>query len=65
MIRFLERRGFYVARIRGSHHVLQKGDFATVIPVHGNDTLKIGTVRGILRDIDLSPDEFIEDWRNQ
>jgi len=34
----------------------------TSIPVHGNSALKIGTLRGILRDIEMSPDEFERLW---
>ncbi len=29
---------------------------------HGNETLKMGTLRGILRDIEMSPDEFTRLW---
>jgi predicted RNA binding protein YcfA (HicA-like mRNA interferase family) len=32
----------------------------TVVPVHGNRTLAIGTLRKILRDIDMTVDEFEE-----
>jgi predicted RNA binding protein YcfA (HicA-like mRNA interferase family) len=35
----------------------------TTVPVHGNATLKIGTVRSILRDLELSPAEFERLWR--
>jgi predicted RNA binding protein YcfA (HicA-like mRNA interferase family) len=62
MVRFLERQGFVVLRIRGSHHFLQHGDRRTSVPVHGNDPLKIGTLRAILRDIDLSPADFERLW---
>jgi len=58
MARFLEREGFSVLRIRGSHRFLNRGDTDTVVPVHGNRSLKIGTLRKILRDIDLTPAEF-------
>lgn len=58
---FLEMRGFVTVRIRGSHHVLQNGPFRTVVPIHGNKILKIGTLRGILRDIRLSADAFIQE----
>lgn len=58
MVRFLESLGFTMVRIRGSHHVLARGNTHTTIPVHGNQTLRIGTLRGILRDIELSPAEF-------
>jgi predicted RNA binding protein YcfA (HicA-like mRNA interferase family) len=57
MVRFLQLRGFAVARIRGSHHVLQRG------AVHGSETLRIGTLRGILRDIEMSPAEFVGRWK--
>jgi len=32
------------------------------VPVHGNQSLKIGTLRSILRDIDISPADFIQRW---
>ena len=54
----LVKYGFSVVRIQGSHYVLQKGDLHTVVPVHGNELLKLGTLRGILRDIEVSPDEL-------
>ena len=58
MVRFLERQGFVVRPVRGSHHFLERGDRRTSVPVHGNDPLKIGTVRAILRDINMSPADF-------
>ncbi|MFV1968228.1 MAG: type II toxin-antitoxin system HicA family toxin [Pirellulaceae bacterium] len=62
MARFLQRQGFTLLRVRGSHHYLGRGDQHTSVPVHRNQTLKIGTLRGILRDINLSPDEFADRW---
>jgi predicted RNA binding protein YcfA (HicA-like mRNA interferase family) len=64
MVRFLESQGFAVVRIRGSHHVLARGSAHTTVPVHGSQTLRIGTLRGILRDIELSPTKFIELWHH-
>jgi predicted RNA binding protein YcfA (HicA-like mRNA interferase family) len=32
----------------------------TVVPVHGNRLLKTGTLRKILRDIDMTPAEFAD-----
>jgi predicted RNA binding protein YcfA (HicA-like mRNA interferase family) len=63
MLRLLERMGFTVVRIRGSHHFLQRGDKRTCVPVHGNSAMKIGTLRSVLRDIDLSPQEFEQRWQ--
>ncbi len=61
-MKFLERQGYAVVRIRGSHHFLEGGDRRTSVPVHANATLKIGTLKGILRDIDMSPAEFEQQW---
>jgi predicted RNA binding protein YcfA (HicA-like mRNA interferase family) len=63
MIHFLEREGFSVIRVRGSHHFLQRGVLHTCVPVHGNSVLKIGTLRSILRDIQMSPTEFEQKYR--
>ncbi|HUB24195.1 MAG TPA: type II toxin-antitoxin system HicA family toxin [Tepidisphaeraceae bacterium] len=62
MIRFLEQQGFVVLRISGSHHFMESGARRTTVPVHGNQSLKIGTLRSILRDIDISPADFIQRW---
>jgi predicted RNA binding protein YcfA (HicA-like mRNA interferase family) len=62
MVRFLQSQGFSVVRVRGSHHVMVRNEARTVVAVHGTQTLKIGTLRGILRDIDLSPSDFAKLW---
>lgn len=62
MLRFLEQREFTLVRIRGSHHFLEGHGHRTSVPVHGNRPLKIGTLRSILRDIEMSPAEFERAW---
>jgi len=62
MLRFLENQGFTVVRTRGSHHFLERENQHTSVPVHGKKTLKIGTLRSILRDIGMSPTEFEQLW---
>lgn len=62
LLRFLAKQGFSVVRVTGSHHILERGSQHTTIPVHGNKTLKIGTLRSILRDIEMSPAEFEAAW---
>jgi predicted RNA binding protein YcfA (HicA-like mRNA interferase family) len=62
MVRFLEKQGFTVVRVRSSHHFMECADQRTSVPVHGNKDLKIGTLRGILRDIGMSPTEFEQLW---
>ncbi len=58
MVRFLERQGFGLVRVRGSHHYFERDSTHTTVPVHGNRNLKIGTLRSILRDIEISAAEF-------
>ena len=62
MVRFLEQQGLQVVRVAGSHHFMDGAGKRTTVPVHGNQTLKIGTLRSILRDIDPSPAEFGRRW---
>jgi len=61
-IRVLGRLGFEKIRQRGSHVVLKKqtpeGAVGCVVPLHRE--LAIGTLRGILRQAGVTPDEFME-----
>ena len=64
MIRFLRREGFQLLRVSGSHHYLAREELRTSVPVHGSRPLKIGTLRGILRDVRLSPTEFANRFKS-
>ena len=57
----LERMGFVVARQRGSHIVMRRGQTGCVVPNHRE--LKAGTLAGLLKQAGISPDEFIEALR--
>jgi predicted RNA binding protein YcfA (HicA-like mRNA interferase family) len=61
-IRALERLGFVQARQRGSHVALKQqtpeGEVGCVVPLHRE--LAVGTLRGILRQAKVTPDEFME-----
>lgn len=61
-IRRLEKLGFQRVRQRGSHVVLKKeipeGDIGCVVPLHKE--LAIGTLRGILKQANVSVEEFSE-----
>ncbi|TET40708.1 MAG: type II toxin-antitoxin system HicA family toxin [Dehalococcoidia bacterium] len=60
-IQALGRLGFEKVRQRGGHVVLKKqtaeGEFGCVVPLHRE--LKIGTLRGILRQAKVSAEEFM------
>ena len=60
MCRVLERQGWILMRIKGSHHAFQKFGAATtiVVPVHGNHDLKPGTQNGIMKDAGLTESDL-------
>ena len=62
VVRALEREGFAVHRIKGSHHHLRNTDrprARPVVPVHRGG-LPPGTLRAIIRQAGLSVDEFLD-----
>ena len=60
VIRALERAGFQVQRQTGSHARLKHTDGRVVtIPIHAGQDIGRGLLRKILRDADLSREEFI------
>ena len=62
LVRALKRAGFEEQRQRGSHlHLRRASDGRRVtVPVHQGRTVPVGTLRAILRDADISVDEFHE-----
>ncbi len=60
LIQALKRAGFREHRQRGSHlHMYRAADGRQVtIPVHKGRIVRIGTLRSILRDAEISVDEF-------
>jgi predicted RNA binding protein YcfA (HicA-like mRNA interferase family) len=59
VVRSLERSGFKIARVAGSHHIMRHPDGrGTTVPVHAGRDLAKGTLRGILSDIGMSIDEL-------
>ena len=60
LIKAMQRHGFEVIRIKGSHHFLQHPDGrVTVVPVHRGETIGRGLLAQILRDCEMSRDELI------
>jgi len=61
LIASLERVGFRVLRIKGSHHFLRHEDGrSTVVPVHSGETIGPGLLHRILRDCQLTADQLGE-----
>ncbi len=62
VVRALKRAGFVEDRQRGSHLVLwqPQTNARTVVPMHAGRALKEPLLRAILRDADLSIEEFLD-----
>ena len=61
VVRALQRAGFTIARTRGSHVFVQHSDGrVTTVPVHAGETLGPGLLRAILRDVEMTTDQFSE-----
>jgi predicted RNA binding protein YcfA (HicA-like mRNA interferase family) len=59
-IRLLERRGWQLLRINGSHHIFGKAGstLRLSVPVHGNRPLKIGLLRHLAKLAQIPDDEI-------
>ena len=62
LIRVLQKDGFVLAHQKGSHAtykhpVTQK---RVTVPIHPGKDLKRGLLRGILNDLNLTPEEFLK-----
>jgi predicted RNA binding protein YcfA (HicA-like mRNA interferase family) len=62
LVRALKRAGFEEQRQRGSHlHMRRASDGKRVtVPIHQGRTVPVGTLRAILRDADVTVDEFLD-----
>jgi predicted RNA binding protein YcfA (HicA-like mRNA interferase family) len=59
VIAALEKAGFAVIRVKGSHRRLRHADGrVTAVPVHGAEIIGPGLLTRILRDCDLSREGF-------
>lgn len=56
VVKALERLGFTKIRQSGSHVVMRRDAKGCVVPMHSE--VKVGTLAGILRQADVSADEF-------
>ncbi len=61
LIRALEKLGFFIHRQQGSSHLVMKHPDGrrAVIAIHPGRDIPSGTLRGILRDIEVSVEQLI------
>ena len=59
VVRALERDGFSVVRRKGSHVFVRHADGrTTVVPPHASETIGLGLLSKILRDVALDQERF-------
>ena len=62
LIAALERHGFSIVRVRGSHHFLKHADGRmTVVPVRGKETIGPGLRGKVLRDCELTSQQILSE----
>ncbi len=61
LIKILQKRGFEITRIKGSHHRLKHPNgILTTIPVHKNAPLPKGLLyKVITKDLEISIEDFL------
>lgn len=60
LVKILEGQGWYLKRVRGSHHIMRHPSIpdAIPVPVHGKRSIKRGTLGNILRTAEISREDF-------
>lgn len=58
IVKALERLGFVKVRQSGSHVIMRRGTKGCVVPMHSE--VKVGTLAGLLRQAEVSSEEFID-----
>jgi predicted RNA binding protein YcfA (HicA-like mRNA interferase family) len=60
-VKALERAGFVVTRVKGSHHRLRHPDGrSTTVPVHAGQDVFKGTLRSVLQDAGLTVEDLLK-----
>ncbi len=50
LIKLLEKSGWSIDRIRGSHYIIIKGPLTLSVPVHGKKDLPAGILHRLMKD---------------
>ena len=59
LVKILEKEGFQAVHQKGSHIRLKHSDGRrTTVPMHSGESVGVGLLRKILRDVNLSLEEF-------
>lgn len=58
--KLLEKRGWQLVRIQGSHHIYGKAEspMRISVPIHGNKDIKVGLLRYLKRQAGIAENEL-------
>jgi predicted RNA binding protein YcfA (HicA-like mRNA interferase family) len=62
IVKALQRGGFEIIRVSGSHYVLRRPGVPgskVIVPIHGARDIPPGTIHSIVKQAGLTVDEFI------
>jgi predicted RNA binding protein YcfA (HicA-like mRNA interferase family) len=60
--KIIEKRGWELDRIVGSHHIYKKGSTTISVPIHKKD-LRPGLLCRLLKKAGLTPDDIKKGWK--
>lgn len=52
LVKLLQKNGWTVKRIKGSHHIMEKNGYSVSVPVHNTDIQK-GLLHAIMKETGL------------
>ena len=61
LCKIVQNKGWILKRIKGSHHIFEKSGLEVTlsIPIHSNRDLKIGTLKSIMKQANLTEEDLI------
>jgi len=63
IIKILNSLDFKIVRQKGSHVVLRKNNLGCVVPMHKE--VAIGTLKSVLKQANISVDDFIKTYKSR
>jgi len=60
LCKVIERNGWILQRVKGSHHIYAKAGVEQIlsVPVHRNQDLKVGTLKALMKIAQLSDEDL-------
>ncbi len=61
LVKFLSKEGYILDHVQGSHHIMRnESGRKTSVAIHGNKEIPKGTLLAIIKDLEISKDDFVK-----